>query len=116
MFGWGRKKTDGDEAPKRKPLDENSRRVHVRFVGEVQGVGFRWTSRQIAAGLGLTGWVKNESDGSVTLELQGNSEDVAAFFTKLVQSYQRYPIHYTIDSKEDIPLDPSENDFSVQFY
>src|SRR3712207_4878468 len=46
------------------------RRLHLVFVGEVQGVGFRWTARHAADACGCTGWVRNESDGSVTLELQ----------------------------------------------
>ena len=46
-------------------------RRRFRFYGTVQGVGFRWRARHAAEGLGLTGWVRNEYDGSVTLELQG---------------------------------------------
>ena len=46
-------------------------RRRFRFYGTVQGVGFRWQARHAAEGLGLTGWVRNEYDGSVTLELQG---------------------------------------------
>ncbi len=42
-----------------------------RFTGEVQGVGFRYYARAAAQHLGLTGWVANNWDGSVTLEAQG---------------------------------------------
>ncbi|MEE1157945.1 MAG: acylphosphatase, partial [Atopobiaceae bacterium] len=42
------------------------RRLSLRFEGEVQGVGFRWTSRRLAQEIGLTGWVRNEWDGSVS--------------------------------------------------
>ena len=44
------------------------RQYHV--YGRVQGVGFRYTVTQAADALGLTGWVCNERDGSVTTELQ----------------------------------------------
>ena len=47
-------------------------RRRFRFYGTVQGVGFRWRARHAAEALGLTGWVRNEYDGSVTLELQGD--------------------------------------------
>ena len=94
---------------------EGVRRIHVRFVGQVQGVGFRWTSQRVAFDLGLTGWVKNEPDGSVRMELQGPDEEVSTFFTRLIESYRRFPISYTIDSKEDIPPVPDEAEFSVHF-
>ena len=42
-----------------------------RFTGTVQGVGFRYYARAAALHLGLTGWVANNWDGSVTLEAQG---------------------------------------------
>ena len=78
----------------------------MRFVGEVQGVGFRWTCRNIASNIGLTGWVRNEDDGSVTLELQGLDDAIGRFFTGLVGSFRRYHIVYRIDEKEDVIPDP----------
>lgn len=45
-------------------------------TGRVQGVGFRMYVQQHALELGITGWVKNMSDGSVTMELQGESAAV----------------------------------------
>lgn len=46
-------------------------RKHITFHGRVQGVGFRYTAKYMARSLGLAGWVKNEWDGTVTLEIQG---------------------------------------------
>lgn len=40
-------------------------RLSLRFVGQVQGVGFRMTTRACALRHGVRGWVRNESDGSV---------------------------------------------------
>lgn len=58
-------------------------RVRVRYSGRVQGVGFRATAREIASRLGLTGWVRNEHDGSVLLEAQGSPEAVSALSREL---------------------------------
>ena len=49
------------------------RRRYV-FYGSVQGVGFRWRAMQAANLYGLTGWVRNDWDGSVTMELQGEEK------------------------------------------
>ena len=46
-------------------------RKRIIFRGRVQGVGFRYTAKYLAQSLGLTGWVANNWDGSVTLEAQG---------------------------------------------
>lgn len=46
-------------------------RKHITFYGRVQGVGFRYTAKYLARSLGLTGWVKNEWDGTVIMEVQG---------------------------------------------
>ena len=46
-------------------------RKHIVFHGRVQGVGFRYTAKYLAQSLGLTGWVSNEWDGTVSMEIQG---------------------------------------------
>ena len=46
-------------------------RKQIVFYGRVQGVGFRYTARHAADSLGLTGWVRNEYDGSVMMQVQG---------------------------------------------
>ena len=47
-----------------------TKRFVVRFTGRVQGVGFRMTCKTEAAGLSVHGFVRNESDGSVTLDIE----------------------------------------------
>ena len=51
-------------------------RRHITFYGSVQGVGFRWRARHAADMVGATGWVRNEWDGSVTMEIQGTEEQI----------------------------------------
>lgn len=52
------------------------RRVHVVVTGEVQGVGYRYTMRVIAADAGVAGWVRNRYDGSVEAEVEGTDDQV----------------------------------------
>lgn len=51
-------------------------RKHVTVRGEVQGVGFRWNTRAEARRLGVCGWVRNQRDGSVEVELEGSENAV----------------------------------------
>lgn len=51
-------------------------RKHITFYGRVQGVGFRYRARHAADLYGCTGWVSNEWDGSVTMELQGEESQM----------------------------------------
>lgn len=53
-------------------------RVRARAVGLVQGVSFRANAQANATSLGLSGWVRNEPDGSVTLEIEGPNTKVEA--------------------------------------
>ena len=53
-------------------------RVARRFVisGRVQGVGFRWFTREAAQREGVTGWVRNLPDGRVEAFVEGEAESV----------------------------------------
>lgn len=76
-------------------------------TGRVQGVGFRMYVQQHALELGITGWVKNMSDGSVTMEVQGDSAAVdkleqiiraGNYFIK-VQSLELATLELVLDEK-----------------
>lgn len=75
----------------------------ARITGRVQGVGFRAWAQDEAAALGLSGWVKNEADGSVTALLSGPSDKVAAMLEKL----HRGPPGARVDSVTAEPADPT---------
>jgi len=51
-------------------------RVKVIYSGCVQGVGFRFTARRLAARMGLAGFVKNSPDGKVLLVLEGDRAQI----------------------------------------
>ncbi|WP_454848717.1 acylphosphatase [Rhizobium binxianense] len=55
----------------------------VRITGRVQGVGFRFWTLNEAARLGLTGWVRNEADGSVAALIAGSDAAVSAMIERL---------------------------------
>lgn len=51
-------------------------RKHIIFYGSVQGVGFRYRACRAAELVGATGWVRNEYDGSVSMEIQGTEAQI----------------------------------------
>ncbi|HCM26699.1 MAG TPA: acylphosphatase [Treponema sp.] len=61
------------------PGRKNPAAFSARAAGRVQGVGFRWAARDEAGRLGLSGWVRNERDGSVSVFAQGEKERLERF-------------------------------------
>ena len=51
----------------------------IKVWGQVQGVNFRTNAKQAADVLGLSGWVKNEPDGSVSIEAEGDEKSLDSF-------------------------------------
>jgi len=64
-------------------MSEGREAVVVRIRGRVQGVGFRYWTLEEAQSLGLSGWVRNEPDGSVSALIAGPRDAVAAMLEKL---------------------------------
>ena len=62
-----------------------NRQALVTFRGRVQGVCFRAYTREQAAAVGLTGWVKNLPDGSVEALFEGEEDQVRAAIEKCRQ-------------------------------
>ncbi len=60
---------------------------HVLFSGRVQGVGFRYSTKRIASGFDVTGWIKNLPDGRVELLAQAlEADELDAFLEDIQQS------------------------------
>jgi acylphosphatase len=63
--------------------------VQVFYEGNVQGVGFRWSVRNIAKGFDVTGAVRNLPDGRVELQATGAEDEVRAFLAAILESELR---------------------------
>lgn len=57
----------------------------VIFEGRVQGVGFRYTVKDLARGFDVTGWVRNLPDGTVEMQATGEADELAAFIREILE-------------------------------
>jgi acylphosphatase len=60
--------------------------TRVLYEGYVQGVGFRWTTKHLAHGYDVSGWVRNLPDGRVELQVSGEAAEVSAFLRAIRES------------------------------
>jgi acylphosphatase len=58
-------------------------RKTIHFFGNVQGVGFRYTTRSVVAGFDVVGYVRNLGNGSVELVVEGNETEIERFLEML---------------------------------
>tara|TARA_R110002096_G_scaffold70208_4_gene168412 strand:+ start:2565 stop:2837 length:273 start_codon:yes stop_codon:yes gene_type:complete len=82
------------------------------FAGRVQGVGFRYSTKNLAKGFDVLGWVKNLPDGRVELQLMGDEEELDEFIQELHDS----PLGHHIKEQEErtVPLLEDIQGFSIQ--
>jgi acylphosphatase len=73
------------------------KRVH--YSGRVQGVGFRYTVRNLAKGFPVTGFVRNLNDGRVELVVEGQSSDIEAFLQAITQRMAEYILDTSIQDE-----------------
>lgn len=83
-----------------------------RAVGRVQGVGFRVFVRNSAKELGATGWVKNMSDGSVTMELQGEPLIIEQIIERIKTGRGRIKVNAL--ELFDMPVAEGEKGFAIR--
>ncbi|UCG77108.1 MAG: acylphosphatase [Gemmatimonadota bacterium] len=96
----------------RDPADTADARTGFILRGRVQGVGFRWWTREAAGLLGLRGTVRNRADGSVEVHVAGSARRVRQFAAMLRSG----PPPARVDRVEEIPCDPAlPPDFQVLF-
>jgi acylphosphatase len=75
-------------------------RAHIHFSGAVQGVGFRYTTLNLARDLSLTGWVKNLPDGRVETVAEGPREKIEELLSNLKEEFGRSIRDQYIEWKE----------------
>ncbi len=81
-------------------------RAHVIIDGRVQGVFFRYATREEANGLGVKGWVKNRRDGRVEAVFEGDESSVR----KMVEWCHQGPPHAVVNK-----VDLNWEEFSGEF-
>lgn len=96
----------------KRELPPGTIRKEFHFEGNVQNIGFRFEVQSHAKPLGITGYAKNNDDGTVTAQLQGNLEDIDRVISDL-QNIDRIQIDSM--TEKDIPLDYYENDFIILY-
>ena len=86
-------------------------RKRITFIGSVQGVGFRWRARQAANLYGCTGWCRNEWDGSVSMEIQGEEAQIK----KVIRAVRcgRFIEIEQMDA-ENVPVIDDERSFTTE--
>ena len=88
------------------------KRVRVYYSGIVQGVGFRFTARDLAYRYKVGGLVRNLSDGRVELEIEGDERSVNGVLNDLRQEFTR---SITDVELEELPITGSSRDFQISF-
>lgn len=85
-------------------------RRRVSYSGSVQGVGFRATTRSVAARFAVSGWVRNQPDGRVQLEAQGDPAELDRFLAAVRDHLSRHIRH---ESADPIPAVEDETGFAI---
>ena len=84
----------------------NNACAKILLTGRVQMVGFRWFARRWADDLDLSGWVRNNRDGSVEAEVEGNKGRIEQFFEEM----KKGPKHAIVEDT-NVGWSPFENRF-----
>ncbi|MFO7654945.1 MAG: acylphosphatase [Candidatus Krumholzibacteriia bacterium] len=71
-------------------------RLEIRVSGRVQGVGFRWHTRERAVALGLVGWARNRPDGTVRIVAEGPRDRLEQFLSWVREG----PAHARVEHAE----------------
>ncbi len=86
-------------------------RRRITFYGWVQGVGFRYRAYHAAEAVGVTGWVKNNYNGSVTMEIQGTEDQIDRVIIAIEKG-----TYIRIENMEcsTLPVDTDERSFRIK--
>lgn len=70
--------------------DQRHQRRTIHYSGRVQGVGFRYCTRQIAGRFAVTGYVQNLDDRRVRLVVEGDPGEIDGFLAEIAEAMQGY--------------------------
>jgi acylphosphatase len=85
----------------------------VIFQGRVQGVGFRYTVKDLARGFDVCGSVRNCPDGSVELRVMGETDEVACFIHEITEE-SSVARNIKAQYSENIPLLENPTGFTIE--
>lgn len=89
------------------------KRFYILFIGQVQGVGFRWTLTSLAQKHNLVGFCRNLSNGNVECEIQGDKDNLDIFLKEVLDTkgFIRIDNYYI----KQIELNNDNNYFEVKY-
>jgi acylphosphatase len=85
----------------------------IIFEGRVQGVGFRYTVKDLSRGFEVCGWVKNLPDGSVELQVMGEEDEVESFIKEIAEE-SSVAHHIQRLTSREIPLLKNCSGFKIE--
>ena len=89
------------------------KRLHLQISGRVQGVGYRYFTKEEATKAGVSGWVMNLPDGKVEAEIQGEENTLLEFISILRKGP---PLGFVRDIvKYDVDVEEGEELFLVRY-
>ena len=87
-------------------------RQEVLFIGQVQGVGFRYTACRVAAGYDVAGYVRNTPGGEVECVVEGEKDQVEAFLAALTTAMGGYVRNCR---RREVPFSGDFDGFGVRY-
>ena len=87
-------------------------RFRIVYTGRVQGVGFRWQVKKVSESFGVTGFVRNLSDGTVELWVEGEKAEARKMIDAVEVKLMDYWHSKVEDEREG---EPQYENFSIDF-
>lgn len=87
-------------------------RFRIVYTGRVQGVGFRWNVKDVSESFEVTGFVRNLSDGTVELWVEGEKAEARKMIDAVEDKLRDYWHSKVEDEREG---EPQYEDFSIDF-
>lgn len=87
------------------------KRKYCKVYGQVQAVGFRHFAKKVADKNGIVGYVRNEYDGTVVLEIQGEERVLNTFFEEVER--ESFHIEITRIKEEFVEIYPKDEAFRI---